>query len=222
MQARQIFRHSVGRRSGPLSGCAGLAALLLASGCGSGESPYAGIKDAPLIQGRLHTVTLVSDTPATAAKIRDAGYTPVSLPPNYERANAVEAAVWDVPEAVAAQAQYFQSTRGAPDIRLVVMTLAPRAGQKDSVAETEFFRKVLGVDVPGWPLREPPSDHVRVQAWTYFVPDVVTANRRLRENGIAVTYDPVAITTSYLGDHRMLALRAPDGTVVQLVQSSTQ
>jgi hypothetical protein len=51
---------------------------------------------------------------------------------------------------------------------------------------------------------------------------VVAAAKRLRANGIAVIYDPVEITTAYLGDHRTLAIRAPDGTVVQLVQSTAQ
>jgi hypothetical protein len=219
MQSRDILR-----LLGVLARAGGVAGLLLAAACGrSGENPYAGIQDAPLVQARLHTITLVSDTPATADRIRAAGYSPVALPPNYDRANAVEAALWAVPEAEASRAQYFKSTTpGAPDVRLVVMTLAARDRDADPGVNAMFFRKVLGVDVPAWPLREPPSDDVRVQVWTYLIPDVLAANRRLRENGIAVTYDPVAITTAYLGDHRLLGLRAPDGTVVELVQTSTQ
>ena len=53
---------------------------------------------------------------------------------------------------------------------------------------------------------------MRVQVWTYLVPNVVEANKRLRESGIPVVFDPVAITTAYLGDHKAMAIRAPDGT----------
>ena len=61
-----------------------------------------------------------------------------------------------------------------------------------------------------------------MQAWTYFVNDVVAAKRRFREAGIAVTFDPVAITTAYLGDHRVMGIQAPDGTVIELVQNAAQ
>ena len=65
-------------------------------------------------------------------------------------------------------------------------------------------------------------DGARVQVWTYFVNDVVAARRRFREAGIAVTFDPVAITTAYLGDHRVMGIQAPDGTVIELVQNVAQ
>jgi hypothetical protein len=63
---------------------------------------------------------------------------------------------------------------------------------------------------------------VRIQAWTFLVPDILAASKRLRENGIPVIYDPVGITTPYMGDHKTLAIRSPDGTVVQLVESAAQ
>jgi hypothetical protein len=30
-----------------------------------------------------------------------------------------------------------------------------------------------------------------------------------------VTFDPVAITTAYLGDHRTMGILAPDGAVIE-------
>ena len=59
-----------------------------------------------------------------------------------------------------------------------------------------------------------------MQVWTYLIPDVVGANERLRDNGIPVVFDPVAITTAYLGDHKAMAIRAPDGTIVELVETA--
>jgi hypothetical protein len=44
----------------------------------------------------------------------------------------------------------------------------------------------------------------------------------LRGAGIPVTFEPVAITTSYLGDHRTMAIQAPDNTVIELVQNAAQ
>jgi hypothetical protein len=48
---------------------------------------------------------------------------------------------------------------------------------------------------------------------------VVEANKRLRANNIPVVFDPVSITTAYLGDHKAMAIRAPDGTIVELVET---
>jgi hypothetical protein len=162
----------------------------------------------------------VSDSAAAAARIREAGFTQVTLPPNYQQANAVEASIWSVPEPVAGGIQSFKAPKaGAPDLRLLVMPLAARGRKSDAATEQAFFRNVLGTEVPAWPLPDQPTDNVRVQVWTYLIPDVVAANRRLRANGIPVIYGPVGLTTSYMGDHRTLAIRAPDGTVVQLVQT---
>jgi hypothetical protein len=211
MQTRNVFR--------PLLAIT----VLLAGGCGGGEHPYGKLQDPPLVHARLHVVTLVSDAAAVDEQIRQAGYTLLSLPPNYPQADAVQAAIWGVPEPGAAKARHYKAVKaGAPDLRLVVMSLAARGRKSNDATERAFFRNVLGTDPPAWPLPNGPSDNVRVQAWTYFIPDVLAANRRLRDNGIPVIYDPVAITTAYLGDHKTLAIRAPDGTVVQLVQSTTQ
>jgi hypothetical protein len=37
-----------------------------------------------------------------------------------------------------------------------------------------------------------------------------------------VVFDPVAITTGYLGDHKTMAIRAPDGAIVELVETASQ
>lgn len=215
MQARNSCRRLLGHISGAC------VALVLV-GCGNADNPYAKIKDPPLVQGSLHVVTLVADTDAPARNIVDDGFTPAPLRPNYSQANAVEASIWGVPERVAAAVQHFKAPPGKVDVRLLVMPLAARGREAKAGVERAFFRNVLGADVPTWPLSRPADDSLRVQVWTYFVPDIVAASKRLRENGVPVIYDPVGITTSYLGDHRTLAIRAPDGTVVQLVQNSTR
>jgi hypothetical protein len=198
----------------------GLIAVLSAS-CGTPDDPYSRIADPPVVQARLQTVTLASDVPGVVEQILNSGYTPVALPPNYPQATAVEAAVWGVPETAAANARYFKAAAGGgPDLRLLPTAAAGGAAREG--AERAFFEKVLGSPVPAWPLKQPPGAGVQVRVWTFLVPDVLAANRRLRENNIPVIYDPVAITTAYLGDHRMLAIRAPDGTVVQLVESAAQ
>ena len=53
-------------------------------------------------------------------------------------------------------------------------------------------------------------------------PDIQLANKRLRESDIPVVYDPVRITTAYLGDHWTMAIRAPDGTIIELVETAAQ
>lgn len=214
MQARKFCRW-LGHISGV---CVSLALVA----CGTADNPYSKFKDPPLVQGSLHVITLAADTEAPARDIVDEGFTAVTLPPNYQQATAVEASIWGVPEPVAAAVQHFKARPGKADLRLLVMPLAARGRKAEADVDRAFFRNVLGVDVPAWPLDHPANDSVRVQVWTYFVADILAASRRLRENGIPVIYDPVGITTSYLGDHRTLAIRAPDGTVVQLVQSSTR
>ena len=128
---------------------------------------------------------------------------------------------------MAERARHFKSSKSEmPDLRLLIMPLDARGREGAAEVDEAFFRNlvgnVLGTGVPEWPLPTPPSDEVRLQVRTYLVSDVVAANRRLREAHIPVIYDPVGLTTSYLGDHRTLALRAPDGTVVQLVQTTAQ
>ena len=199
----------------------GIPAVLLLAACGSADHPYSRIKDPPLVTARLYTVTLVTDSEDIVAEISRAGLAAAALPPNYQRADAVEAALWSVPEPVAAKARYFKAPpAGGADIRLLVMPLAARGRTAEPSVDKAFFRNVLGTEVPTWPLAIKQPDNVRVQVWGYLVPDILAASRRLRENGIPVIYDAVSITTSYSGTHKTLAIRAPDGTVVQLVEAA--
>ena len=64
--------------------------------------------------------------------------------------------------------------------------------------------------------------HARVQAWTYQVPNLVEMRRKLRAAAIPLVTEPVAITTSYLGDQKSMSLRAPDGAIVELVEFAAQ
>jgi hypothetical protein len=204
-----------------LQGSLGISVLLLVAACGSSDNPYARLKDPPLIQARLATVTLVSDSDSIVDALSKGGLTAVALRPNYQQADAVEASIWSVAEPVAAKARYFKAaSHGNPDIRLLVMPLAARGRTAVASVDEGFFRNVLGSDVPAWPLGGTQPDNVRVLVWGYEVPSILDASRRLRENGIPVIYDAVAITTSYSGTHKTLAIRAPDGTVVQLVEAS--
>ena len=206
--------------------CRALPGLLLAlavSACGTADNPYAKFQDPPLVRAKLHTVTLASDTGAIAEQVRQGGFTAVTLPPNYPQADSVEAQIWGVPEPVATKALHFSAaTPDRPNVRVLVLPLAAQGRTAANEINEAFFRNVLGTDVPRWPLASAQPEDVRIQAWTYLVPDILAASKRLRGNGIPVIYDPVGITTAYLGDHRTLAIRSPDGTVVQLVETAAQ
>jgi hypothetical protein len=206
--------------------CRALPGLLLAlagAACGTADHPYSKFADPPLVRATLHTVTLASDTDAIGEVVRQAGYTAAMLPPNYPQADSVEASIWGVPEPVAVKAAHFKATApGAPDVRVLVLPLAAKGRTAASNVNEAFFRNVLGTGVPEWPLTSAQPGNVRIQVLTYLVPNIVEASKRLRANGIPVVYDPVGITTSYLGDHRTLAIRSPDGTVVQLVEAAAQ
>jgi hypothetical protein len=192
-------------------------------GCGTADNPYSKLPNPPLVPGRLHTITLVSDARTIVEAMTGAGYTAARLPPNYQQADAVQASIWSVPEKVAVAAEHFAAASAdAPDLRLLVMPLAAKGRVAEADINRAFFRNVLGSDVPAWPLPGAQPRNVRIQVLTYLVPNIVEASKRMRANGIPVIYDPVAITTAYLGDHRTLAIRAPDGTVVQLVQTASQ
>ena len=206
--------------------CRALPVLLLAlavSACGTADNPYAKFADPPLVQAKLHTVTLASDTGAIAEQVRQEGFTAVTLPPNYPQADSVEAQIWGVPEPVATRALHFTAaTPDRPNIRVLVLPLAAKGRTAADDINEAFFRNVLGADVPRWPLASAQPQDVRIQAWTYVVPNIVEASKRLRGNGIPVIYDPVGITTSYMGDYKTLAIRSPDGTVVQLAETAAQ
>ena len=203
-----------------------LAALFLAAvaSCSrTTDNPYAAIKDAPLVQATLHTVTLATDGPTVAEELLAKGYAPIQFASNYPVSNSVEASLWSVPEPVAASAAHFRAPGAVEaNLRVLEMALAASSRSADSVVEKAFYRNVLGADVPGWPAAVGRTNKVRVQVWTYLIPDILAANKRLRESGIPVVYDPVKITTAYLGDHKTMAIRAPDGTIIELVETTAQ
>ena len=204
-----------------------LASLVLASSLiacsGSAGNPYSSLKDVPLVAGRLHTVTLVTDDATFAQTLEKKGFTAMSFNSNYPVSDRVQASLWSVPETVVAKVTHLKAqAAGAPDVRVLVMELAAKGRSADADTDRAFFRNVLGGEVPGLPEGIQATDGVRVQVWTYLIPNVLEANRRLRANNIPVVFDPVAITTGYLGDHKTMAIRAPDGTLIELVETAAQ
>jgi hypothetical protein len=203
---------------------AGLCLTVLLVACtGSADNPYSTLKDPPLVPARLHAVTLVSDDAAYAQTLQEAGFTAITFPTNYPVSDGVEANIWNVTVPAVAGAVHLKAPgAGAPDVRVLVMELPAKNQQADSATEKAFFRNVLGSDVPALPAGIQIRDGVRVQVWTFLIPGVLDANKRLRANGIPVVFDPVAITTGYLGDHKTMAIRAPDGAIVELVETASQ
>jgi len=206
--------------------CRVFVALLLPAlaSCGrTPDNPYKAIQNPPIVQAQLHTVTLVTDGAEVAEALQVKGYAAIAFSSNYPVSNSVESSLWSVPEPVAAGAAHFKAPDAAGvNVRVLRMALAANSRSADSAVEKAFFRNVLGADVPGVPAGLPLSDKIRVQVWTYLIPDILAANKRLRENGIPVVFDPVGITTAYFGDHKTMAIRAPDGTIVELVQTAAQ
>ena len=199
-----------------------LPAIVLLAGCSNANNPYAKIEDGPLTRGILHTVTLVTDGPALAGQIQQSGYAPLALAPNYQAAIRVESVVWSVPEDVAAKVAMFKGAAGAPDLRVLVMPLPAAPAAADAATVRDFYRNVIGVDVPAWPANVARADNVRVHAWTYLVPDILDVKRKLRAHAIAALTEPVGITSTYLGSESVMSLRAPDGAVIELVQAAAQ
>ena len=190
-------------------------------GCSNSESPYASLKDVPLAPARLHAVTVVTDDAAFSQGLAKKGYTAMTFTSNYPASDRVEASLWGVPEPVVARAAHFHaSAAGAPDVRVLVMEIAAKGREADAATNRTFFKNVLGSDVPELPQGIEAAEGLRVRVWTYRVPDVVETNKRLRANNIPVVFDPVDITTAYLGDHKAMAIRAPDGTIVELVETA--
>ena len=203
-----------------------LVALMLASlvACsGSAGSPYSSLKDVPLVPARLHSVTLVTDDATFSQGLEQKGFKPIAFNTNYPVSDRVEASLWSVPEPVVARATHLKAPgTGAPDVRVLVMELAAKGRSADSATDQSFFSNVLGSDVPALPEGIVATNGVRVQVWTYLIPSVLEANKRLRANNIPVVFDPVGITTAYLGDHKTMAIRAPDGTIIELVETAAQ
>ena len=198
-----------------------LLLVALASCSSTADNPYEDIKDPPLVEARLHTVTLATDGTQVAEELQAKGYTPIRFSANYPASDPVESSLWSVPEPVAASAAHFKAPgAGEINVRVLKMALAASSRSADADTETDFFMNVLGTEVPEWPTAVQRTDKVRVKVWTYLIPDILAANKRLRESGIPVVYDPVAITTAYLGEHKTMAIRSPDGTIIELVQAA--
>ena len=199
---------------------AGVLLTCLLFGCtGSTDDQYASLKDVPLAPARLHAVTVVTDDAALSQLLAKKGYTAMTFTSNYPASDRVEASLWSVPEPVVARAAHLKGpTADSPDLRVLVMELAAKGREAEAATNRAFFRNVLGSDVPQLPQGIEATESVRVKVWTYLIPNVVEANKRLRANNIPVVFDPVSITTAYLGDHKAMAIRAPDGTIVELVE----
>ncbi len=141
-------------------------------GCTGSENQYASLKDVPLAPARLHTVTVVTDDATLSQLLARKGYTAMTFTSNYPASDRVEASLWSVPEPVVARAVHLKGpTADAPDVRVLVMELAARGREADAATNRAFFRNVLGSDVPGLPQGIEATDGVRVQVWTYLIPE---------------------------------------------------
>jgi len=198
---------------------AALAAAAFLAACSSADNPYASIKDPPLLKATLHTLTFQV---ADAAAIQDHGFTRMPPPTNYPGAVRVEAALWMVPEDVAAAPIVLAAPagQGINERYLVMAPTAPTGSlaERESREVSDFYRNVLGSDLASVPGSPPAA--VRLHSVTYMIDDVIAAKNKLRDAGIPVTFSPVAITTSYLGDHKLLGITAPDGVIVELVETA--
>jgi hypothetical protein len=196
--------------------------LALLAGCSRADNPYAKIADGPLVTATLHAVTLATDDAALIGQLQKDGYTLLNFAPNYQAAIHVESLLWDVPEDVASKVMILKAPAGEPDLRVLTMAPKPAAAAVDATVLRDFYRNVLGTDVPQWPAKVARADNVRVQVWTYLIPDVLDVRRKLRAHTIPTASEPVGITTPYLGDEKTLTLKAPDGVIVELVQTAAQ
>ena len=199
-----------------------LAAAMLAACSGAKDNPYLNIADPPLTRATLHTVTLITANADLAAVMQGQGYTQLNFSSNYPGAVRVESAIWDVPEEVAAAVVHLAPPGGGgPNQRLLVT--APPADRKPGGPDPEvmqaFFRNVLGTEMPRWPDAALTAG-AHIQVWTFRIDDVLATAKRMRAAHIPVTFSPVDLTTAYLGDHRTMAIRAPDDTVIELVQTA--
>ena len=207
----------------PLIG-AGLLACGALPGCAPRvDNPYAAIKDPPLVKATPHTVTLASTDTTVVDRLRQDGYAPMAPVPNYPGSVRVQAALWKVPEAAASAPVVLLAPDG-PGLNVRVLVTPPAApGPPAEPALLEaLYRNVLGTAVPDWPGNSLLPAAARVQVRTFLIDDVLEARRRLRDAGIPITFDAVAITTAYLGDHKLLGIVAPDGVIVELVETTAQ
>jgi hypothetical protein len=180
-------------------------------------------EDPPILKARLVSATLVSADPAVATWAREAGYKQLSFAANYPGTVRMHAIMWGVPEAVVEQALEFSAPGKEPSHVRVLTAQLPTNSSPIEGNPQSFYREVMGTDfMPGYPVVGKPPEAVRVLAWTYVIPDVLEANRRLRERNIPVVVSPVALTSPMFGDYKMLAIRAPDGELIELIEATAQ
>jgi hypothetical protein len=203
-----------------------LPLVLALAACSAADDPYSKIEDGPLVQADLHTVTFATDGPALVEQLKKEGYTVLPLAPNYQNAVRVQSIQWNVSEEVAGKAVILKAPGDGPGVRVlenVLPAMAPPATPVEPAVLRAFYENVLGTHVPRWPDRVKPAANVRVQVWTFLITeDVLEARKKLRAHFIPMLTEPVHITTTYLGDEKSLTVRAPDGAIVELVQTVTQ
>lgn len=200
---------------------AALLCVLVLGACSRVDNPYQRIANPPVVQAGLRGVTLVGSDPASGDVLPGMGYQKVSFAANYPGAVRVHSLMWELPEPVVNDALEFRASGSKlPDVTLLVAAPPADSPAVDPALLASFYRNVLGSDVPRFPAKGDLPAGVRVHAWTFTVPDVLEANRKLREKSIAVIFSPVAITTPALGDHKVIAIRAPDGTLIELVETA--
>ena len=102
--------------------------------------------------------------------------------------------LWSVPEPVVARIAHFKAPASRrADVRVLVMALAAKGRSADAASRTRrSSRTCWAATCPRWPRASRPRTGVRVQVWTYLIPSVLDANKRLRANDIPVVFDPVA------------------------------
>jgi hypothetical protein len=197
-----------------------LAVLLAACAPRGKDDPYSRIGQPPLVAAELHTATIASPDPALGERLAALGYVPLELAPNYPEAVRVESLAWGVSEEEAGAVRYFQAPPGGgPNLRVLAAAAPARAATVAAAVEKSFFRNVLGSEVPD---RSRLAAHGEVLVWTYRIDDVPAARDRLRAANIPISFNAVAITSAYFGDQKLLGIRAPDGTVIELVQTAAQ
>lgn len=208
----------------PTKLCRVFASIMLAlAGCSPPpDNPFARIQNPPLVSAKLHTVTVVTPDAALPEHLaEEAGYEYRAFTqPNYPAIAAAEGALLKLPrESVASTAFLFPLQGHGPNVRIAFVADVKPVAPADENLETAFYRNVLGAGTPQWRGSQQLRNGARVQAYTYLVDDLLAAKRRLKEGGVQIMVEPLGITTAYLGTHQSLAIQAPDGTAIQLVQS---
>jgi hypothetical protein len=173
-----------------------------------------------LLKARLHTITLQAADASVIERRVQQGFNRMPEAPNYPGSVRVESALWKVPENVAAAPVVLLPSAGGVNLRYLVMAPAPAEDGPIPDFSAEFYEKVLGADTNAW--ADAVTAPARLHALTFMVDDILAAKKKLQEAGIPITFSPVAITTAYYGDHKLLGITAPDGVIIELVETAAQ